>query len=930
MGRVCERYKQGLRLSMNALGANRTPAPSKSIEDSSKPPGNVVCRINGISLPRSSTNQFVDKATTLIRTVDCTLTGDIIELFVNEIVVMTHELEGIFEHTGNTCFPFTASEVVWKTGILITNISADVGLCNHKWGFHLNVRAEGILRARIGSVTGPPVHVLYEFYSLGKGIDGALGHGNFDDVAAPQPIETFYAHTSGMLQIASIAAASDPSGANAAHSLAVTTTGAHFADIVNLGVFVGLPYGVRYSKQKELSPLRRGGYSVAVTESGSVYTWGKWLNGRLGCFLNSLGMCYIHWLGLGPIPPVPSRKNIASKPVLQQYQLSPMRVASFDGVHVAQVASGPAHAMAITSSGQLYAWGKNSHGQLGLGHCLDQFEPQVIVFPKQSPQSSLERTKDMHLAITASACGDMLSMAVDSTGHVWTWGAGVCGKRLPSTVLERGLRSEFVPWPWLHPQRMLKLPPTIACVAAGSNHFHAYTAVGDVYSWNLVVLIEFPEPKLQQDWDTVEGISCGGGYEMQRNNLPQLDVRASVVIEGLSFLARDLAQLWLQCKSLDSAGCQCDLILIASGQKIFVHQMVSMGNVPLVYVLAARCPHLRDRLVDELQSRNATGLTELILHDLRYDLCLLVLEYLYTDTLLTPLDPASSTPLDLHTTALEFVVAGSSSAPSSFGSDFEAALGSFVWSDLVLVAQGERIHVHKCMLIARSEYFRGLFGSQLREAFLAELSVDVSFATLRRVLVFVYTGVLAEAATDDVLLDDLIAADRLGIPRLKVNMFLSILVDLALCEARLDITFENCMEFLVVADMISAHVLREAAVTFILDNLRVLTEAPSFLQLVQDYPKLMDEIIHHPSRAKERMAWREYEQQMQREAAETTPEWRDEAEFPLLPFVFLIAFALAYAFVAGELPRPESNIPIYNGLMLLGLAGYVVFKFKSA
>lgn len=36
---------------------------------------------------------------------------------------------------------------------------------------------------------------------------------------------------------------------------------------------------------------------------------------------------------------------------------------------------------AITSSGDLYAWGNNKFGNLGIGSCLDQFFPlKVCIF----------------------------------------------------------------------------------------------------------------------------------------------------------------------------------------------------------------------------------------------------------------------------------------------------------------------------------------------------------------------------------------------------------------------------------------------------------------------------------------------------------------------------------------------------------------------
>ncbi|RHY91575.1 hypothetical protein DYB35_003159, partial [Aphanomyces astaci] len=116
---------------------------------------------------------------------------------------------------------------------------------------------------------------------------------------------------------------------------------------------------------------------------------------------------------------------------------------------------------------------------------------------------------------------------------------------------------------------------------------------------------------------------------------------------------------------------------------------------------------------------------------------------------------------------------------------------------------------------------------------------------MQRVLAFMYSDVWTPPSSDEALLDELIAADKYGVARLKV-----------LCEANAVVTLENCMEVLVLADMVHAMLLYENAITFVLNHLHVLAAAPSFVQVAQEYPKLMHEVIHRPSRNKERMMWR--------------------------------------------------------------------------
>uniref|UniRef100_A0A8D2LRJ6 HECT-type E3 ubiquitin transferase n=1 Tax=Varanus komodoensis TaxID=61221 RepID=A0A8D2LRJ6_VARKO len=58
----------------------------------------------------------------------------------------------------------------------------------------------------------------------------------------------------------------------------------------------------------------------------------------------------------------------------------PQQVPALSGVSVEDVAVGAEHTLALTSSGDVYAWGSNSEGQLGLGHTNHVREPTLITF----------------------------------------------------------------------------------------------------------------------------------------------------------------------------------------------------------------------------------------------------------------------------------------------------------------------------------------------------------------------------------------------------------------------------------------------------------------------------------------------------------------------------------------------------------------------
>lgn len=75
---------------------------------------------------------------------------------------------------------------------------------------------------------------------------------------------------------------------------------------------------------------------------------------------------------------------------------------------VTAIAAGCSHSLALRSDGTVWAWGNNSSGQLGIGTLLNQTTPvQVSV---------------SGVAFQAIGAGCFHSLAIDTSGIVWTWG----------------------------------------------------------------------------------------------------------------------------------------------------------------------------------------------------------------------------------------------------------------------------------------------------------------------------------------------------------------------------------------------------------------------------------------------------------------------------------------------------------------------------
>lgn len=58
----------------------------------------------------------------------------------------------------------------------------------------------------------------------------------------------------------------------------------------------------------------------------------------------------------------------------------PKLIEALQGYEIVDVACGGAHSAAITSSGQLFTWGKGRYGRLGHGDSEDQLKPKLVSF----------------------------------------------------------------------------------------------------------------------------------------------------------------------------------------------------------------------------------------------------------------------------------------------------------------------------------------------------------------------------------------------------------------------------------------------------------------------------------------------------------------------------------------------------------------------
>ncbi|XP_074114666.1 HECT and RLD domain containing E3 ubiquitin ligase 4 isoform X1 [Cotesia typhae] len=174
-------------------------------------------------------------------------------------------------------------------------------------------------------------------------------------------------------------------------------------------------------------------HAVALTNNGKLYAWG----------LNDEGQ-----LGIGP------ESKIEHKPRL---------IKCLEAVPIAYVACGGYHTIVVSKSGAIYAWGRNTFGQLGV-NCT-----QSSSLPCQL--RTLRNSKVKHVA-----CGEDFSAFLTMDGGVFTCGADTYGQ------LGHGSATNEI----LPRQIMELMGSVVTQISCGKRHMLALIpSRGRVYAWGL-------------------------------------------------------------------------------------------------------------------------------------------------------------------------------------------------------------------------------------------------------------------------------------------------------------------------------------------------------------------------------------------------------------------------------------------------------------
>uniref|UniRef100_A0A7N0ZUT3 Uncharacterized protein n=1 Tax=Kalanchoe fedtschenkoi TaxID=63787 RepID=A0A7N0ZUT3_KALFE len=221
-------------------------------------------------------------------------------------------------------------------------------------------------------------------------------------------------------------------------------------------------------------------HSCAVTLSGDLYTWG---DGTYNFGLLGHGNQVSHW--------VPKRV-----------------IGPLEGIHVSYISCGPWHTAVVTSAGQLFTFGDGTFGVLGHGDRISYSQPREVESLK-GLRTIWAACGVWHTAAVVEVMVGNSSSSNCSSGKLFTWGDGDKG-RLGHGDKETKLVPTCV---------AALVEPNFCRVACGHSLTVALTTSGHVYTMGSPVYGQLGNPQADSKLPTrvegklaksfVEEIACG-------------------------------------------------------------------------------------------------------------------------------------------------------------------------------------------------------------------------------------------------------------------------------------------------------------------------------------------------------------------------------------------------------------------------------------
>jgi alpha-tubulin suppressor-like RCC1 family protein len=221
-----------------------------------------------------------------------------------------------------------------------------------------------------------------------------------------------------------------------------------------------------------------GGFSIAVTSLGALYTWGTGGQGRLGdgtvtSKSSPVKIGSSSWTAVGAGAAAGYGLNAAGRlfawgrnaegqlgiaTLVTTSTSSPVLVSGPASTSWALIAAGGTHVLAATVNFILYAWGLGTSGQLGTNAALTVSSPVLVASPARP------------LSWKQIATGFRHAVAIRSDNTLWAWGNNTNGQLGDSTLVSKSTPIQIGSGSW-------------NSVAAGAIYSSAIRSDGTLWAW---------------------------------------------------------------------------------------------------------------------------------------------------------------------------------------------------------------------------------------------------------------------------------------------------------------------------------------------------------------------------------------------------------------------------------------------------------------
>lgn len=515
-------------------------------------------------------------------------------------------------------------------------------------------------------------------------------------------------------------------------------------------------------------------------------------------------------------------------------QHRPVLIEALQERQIVQIACGSGHTVVLTDKGEVYTWGRGDDGRLGHGDNGWKFVPRMV-----------EELRGK--SIRQVTCGSYHTAAVTVSGELFTWGGGMYGK------LGHGNESGY----------------TIPClvealkgfqvrqVACGSRHTVVLLENRDVYTWGdkengvsgqgdteghqylpnrveelrnksirQVSACGFHTACLSESGEVFtfgEGKFGRLGHNSERNQLTARRVEAlankrikQIACGGFHTAAvSETGEVYTwgggehgQLGHGDRVNKTIPTLIEALSEKLIVQvtcgwsHTVALSDTGEVYTWGngdhGKLGHndttkvALPRMVEALNSKRVISVAS------------------YNEHTVALVDPIATVRSSLLT--------------SSYVCDMRGLIDNEEFADVRFMVEGRAVHGHRAILAARSDHFRAMFTSGMREAHEQEVTLShMRVPVFLALLEYIYVDSISVGP--DMAIELFAAADLYTLDRLK-----------GLCEiiVQKGITVENAAVLFQSADELHAFRLREVCLSFVIRHFDTVTKSEGFANLSRD------------------------------------------------------------------------------------------------